>query len=117
MAAILSRSSFLSLVPTTPSSHLNCLLSASSPFFDPLSELLFPLALVSRTARAVLVPAAFVMLVSIRVLMGPTFGGFLVANVVWVPWDAVGARLLAWRRQDRVADDAASRESYGVHVS
>src|SRR5436190_5490018 len=81
------------------------------------TELLFPLALVSRTARAVLVPAAFAMLVSIRVLMGPTFGGFLVANVVWVPWDAVGARVLAWRRQGRVADEPASRESYGVHVS
>jgi hypothetical protein len=91
------------------------------------TELLFPLALVSRTARAVFVPAAFAMLVSIRVLMGPTFGGFLVANVVWVPWDAVGARVLAWRRsrdvrverppQSHVADERASRETYGVHVS
>jgi HTTM domain len=91
------------------------------------TELLFPLALVSRTARAVLVPAAFAMLVSIRVLMGPTFGGFLVANVVWVPWDAVGARVAAWSRrrriaveqppQARVADEPGSRETYNVHVS
>jgi hypothetical protein len=91
------------------------------------TELFFPLALVSRTARAVLVPAAFMMLVSIRVLMGPTFGGFLVANVVWVPWDAVGARVAAWSRwrrigverppQGHVADEPASHETFGVHVS
>jgi Vitamin K-dependent gamma-carboxylase len=88
-------------------------------------ELSFPLALVNRTARAVLVPAAFAMLVGIRALMGPTFGGFLVANVVWVPWDALGARVIAWRRSGRVArtthdvvtDERPSRETYGVPLS
>jgi hypothetical protein len=59
-------------------------------------ELAFVATLFSARARAVLVPAAIAMLVGIRVLMGPTFGGFLIANVFWVPWDAVGARLAAW---------------------
>ena len=59
------------------------------------TELFFPLALVSTRARAVLVPAAAGMLISIRMLMGPTFGGFLIANVFWVPWRAIGARVRA----------------------
>jgi hypothetical protein len=52
-------------------------------------ELCFPVALLSRPARLFFVPAAFAMLVGIRVLMGPTFGGFLILNVFWVPWSAV----------------------------
>jgi hypothetical protein len=67
-----------------------------------LIELCFPLALVSRMARVVLVPAAFCMLVGIRVLMGPTFGAFLIASVFWLPWNAVGARVAEWR--DRSSD-------------
>jgi predicted DCC family thiol-disulfide oxidoreductase YuxK len=58
-------------------------------------ELLFPLALLSAKARALLVPAAAGLLVSIRALMGPTFGGFLIANVFWIPWRAIGARVRA----------------------
>lgn len=54
-------------------------------------ETAFPLALVSRTARKVLVPSAALMLLGIRVLMGPTFGVFLVCNLFWVPWPRVGA--------------------------
>jgi predicted DCC family thiol-disulfide oxidoreductase YuxK len=72
---------------------------ASSPiasrtlaFVSLVTETLFPLALVSRRARAVLVPAAFGMLVGIRILMGPTFGGFLTAFSFWVPW----TRVIAW---------------------
>ena len=56
-------------------------------------EFVYPLALFSRKARVVLVPGAFMMLVGIRMLMGPTFGGFLVANVFWVPWSALFARI------------------------
>jgi hypothetical protein len=41
-------------------------------------------------------PAAAVLLITIRALMGPTFSGFLIANVFWVPWRAVGARLARW---------------------
>lgn len=59
-------------------------------------ELGFASALVSVRARAVVVPSAALLLVGIRVLMGPTFGGFLIANVFWVPWRMVGARLAAW---------------------
>jgi predicted DCC family thiol-disulfide oxidoreductase YuxK len=64
-------------------------------------ELGFVFALFSRTARALMVPAAFLMLIGIRVLMGPTFGGFLVANVFWVNWDALGERLFVWLRPTR----------------
>jgi len=56
-------------------------------------ELGFVTALFSATARRVVVPAAALMLIGIRVLMGPTFGGFLLTTVFWVPWDAVGSRL------------------------
>jgi hypothetical protein len=56
-------------------------------------ETLFPLALVSRRARAVLVPSAALMLIGIRVLMGPTFGVFLVGNLFWVKWERMAARL------------------------
>jgi hypothetical protein len=55
-------------------------------------ELGFVTSLFSRTARLIFVPAAFFMLIGIRVLMGPTFGGFLIANVFWVPW----SRVYAW---------------------
>ena len=62
-------------------------------------ESLFPLALFSRHARRVLVPATFAMLVSIRVLMGPTFGGFLAVFAFWAPWTAIGTLLaVRWRR-------------------
>jgi hypothetical protein len=71
-------------------------------------EVAFPLALVSRKARVVLVPAAFGMLIGIRALMGPTFGGFLVANVFWVPWDTVAARAAAWARAARQSGSVAS---------
>jgi predicted DCC family thiol-disulfide oxidoreductase YuxK len=61
-------------------------------------ETLFPLALFSRRARRLLVPGAFGMLVGIRVLMGPTFGGFLAVFAFWTPWHTVGERLGAWLR-------------------
>jgi hypothetical protein len=64
-------------------------------------ELGFISALFSRRARLFMVPAAFGMLIGIRVLMGPTFGGFLIANVFWVPWTAV---------VDAIASRAAPRQ-------
>ena len=74
-------------------------------------ELGFVSALFSRRARLVMVPAAFAMLIGIRVLMGPTFGGFLIANVFWVPWtvvvDAIASRA-APRRQPAGAQTAAT---------
>ena len=54
-------------------------------------ETLFPLALFSRRARVVLVPAGLVMLVGIRLLMGPTFEQFMMCYVFWVPWASVAA--------------------------
>jgi hypothetical protein len=75
-------------------------------------ELGFVAALFSVRARALLVPAAAGMLVGIRVLMGPTFAGFLVVNVFWVPWDAVLAWVASrsgWARQNRAHVESAER--------
>jgi predicted DCC family thiol-disulfide oxidoreductase YuxK len=42
------------------------------------------------------------MLVGIRVLMGPTFGGFLLVFAFWVPWTTVGAAIrAAWPARSR----------------
>jgi hypothetical protein len=82
-------------------------------------ELSFGLALVSRKARVLLVPAAFCMLVGIRLMMGPTFGAFLLANVFWMPWEAAGARVAAWRARLRESpmptgqNDIAAEDSQG----
>ena len=54
-------------------------------------ETLFPLALFSRTARLLLVPAALSFLIGIRVLMGPTFEQFMICFAFWVPWQQVAA--------------------------
>lgn len=54
-------------------------------------ETVFPLALFSRTARLLLVPAALSFLIGIRVLMGPTFEQFMICFVFWVPWQQVAA--------------------------
>jgi hypothetical protein len=77
-------------------------------------ELGFPLALISRRARALLVPAAFGMLIGIRILMGPTFGGFLIAGVFWIPWDALTRR---FRAQTGDVDDGALRRLAPSYVS
>ena len=73
-----------------------------------ITEVAFPAALVSRRARLILVPAAIAMLIAIRVMMGPTFGGFLVANVFWVPWQAILTRVEMWIVRRRPATDATS---------
>ena len=49
----------------------------------------FPLALFSRRARTLLVPAGLAFLVGIRILMGPTFEQFMMCYVFWVPWERV----------------------------
>jgi hypothetical protein len=79
-------------------------------------ELGFVAALVSPVARAVLVPAAICMLIGIRVLMGPTFGGFLLVNLFWVPWDVMSARAAAWlgARGRRHAGHSAGSERAGT---
>ncbi len=54
-------------------------------------ETLFPLTLVSRAARLVLVPAGLAFLVGIRVLMGPTFEQFMMCYVFWISWHRIVA--------------------------
>jgi hypothetical protein len=49
-------------------------------------ELGYPLALLHRRSRWVLLPAMVGLLVGFRVLMGPWFGTFILAHVFWVPW-------------------------------
>ena len=58
-------------------------------------ETLFPLALFSRRARAVLVPCGLAFLLGIRALMGPTFEQFMICYVFWVPWSSVVAAVRA----------------------
>jgi len=55
-------------------------------------ELGYPLALVSRRARLLVVPGALLMQMAIRVLLGPTFVELMVCNVFWVPWDHLRGR-------------------------
>jgi hypothetical protein len=75
------------------------------------TEAAFPAALFSRHARLVLVPAATAMLIAIRLMMGPTFGGFLVVNVFWVPWYMVAARVETWVVPRRHAAKPAAIDS------
>lgn len=55
----------------------------------------YPLALFSRRARWIFVPGVILMQLSIRALMGPTFGQMMLCNVFWVPWD----RVVGWISQ------------------
>lgn len=57
-----------------------------------LLELGYPLALVSRRARWIVVPGMLLAQIGIRVLLGPSFEQFVICNLFWVPWDR-----LAWR--------------------
>ena len=49
----------------------------------------YPMALFSSKARLIVVPSVFLMLVSIRVFMGPAFEQLMICNIFWVPWDRV----------------------------
>ena len=75
------------------------------------TEVLYPLALFSRRARLVLVPAGIAFLVGIRLLMGPTFEPFVMCNVFWVPWTRVLAYfgVAAISPRGRSAGDGRSR--------
>jgi hypothetical protein len=63
-----------------------------------LTEVGYPLALVSRRARWLFPPAMCGLLVGIRLLMGPTFPQFVICHLFWVPWDRVAAAVSARRR-------------------
>ena len=58
-------------------------------------EFTAPLALASRRARAILVPVLFLMLLGIRLAMGPSFEQFAFCFVFWVPWDRLRPACLA----------------------
>jgi len=70
-------------------------------------ETLFPLALVSRRLRPVLVGAALAMQVGIQFVMGPDFDIFIWSYLFWVPWD----RVAAWVRRTRPAGDVGAAAS------
>jgi hypothetical protein len=59
------------------------------------TELLYPLALVSRRARIVLVPASLLMLAGFAIFFGPRFTTFALLSAAWVPWDRLLARFTA----------------------
>ena len=58
-------------------------------------EVMYPLALVSRVARWILVPSAALMVLGIRVLMGPSFETLAVCALFWVPWSETLAKVAA----------------------
>jgi hypothetical protein len=58
-----------------------------------LFELCYPLALVSRRARMLVVPGVFLMQVGIFLFMRIPFHEFLICNVFWIPWDTLFSRL------------------------
>jgi predicted DCC family thiol-disulfide oxidoreductase YuxK len=64
-------------------------------------ETSYALALFSRRARWVIVPAMLSVQAGIRILMGPTFGSFLVCMLFWIPWEHVGDRLATWLSRGR----------------
>jgi hypothetical protein len=86
-------------------------LSRLTAAFAVVAELGFITALVSRRARMFFVPAAAVLLIGIRVTMGPTFGGFLIANVFWVPWGALAEHLRVRVRAAERTRQARTRAS------
>lgn len=69
-------------------------------------ETSYPLALFSRIARRIIVPAAFLMLVAIRMLMGPGFETLMICHVFWVPWDRLFCRLTAG---SKITESSAQR--------
>jgi len=74
-------------------------------------ETLFPLALFSRRARRILVPAGLLFLVGIRALMGPTFEQFMLCYVFWIPWRTVLSRTGARVSERRAQIDTRSAEA------
>jgi predicted DCC family thiol-disulfide oxidoreductase YuxK len=67
-------------------------------------EVLYPLALVSGIARAVLVPGGVLLVVGIRMLMGPSFETLAACALFWVPWERLaeaGGRRATRARSER----------------
>lgn len=79
-----------------------------------LLELGYPLALVSRRARWVVVPGMMGAQIGIRVLMGPWFPQFLLCNLFWVPWDRLSPVKRLRARTRRPKTSAAKARSTDV---
>jgi hypothetical protein len=79
-------------------------------------ETLFPLALFSRVARCLLVPAGLLFLIGIRALMGPTFEQFMLCYIFWVPWERViyNARARVTHRSVRGVDAGAGARDFAA---
>ena len=52
-------------------------------------EVSYPVTLFSHRVRWVIVPSVFLMLVGIRLLLGPTFDHYLICHLFWVPCDRI----------------------------
>jgi hypothetical protein len=81
-----------------------CTLIAAATVFV---EFCYPLALINRHARLFFPVAMCATLIGIRVLMGPTFGLFVLCHVFWVPWD----RVLGWLAVRRNPSDSRVRNA------
>jgi hypothetical protein len=75
-----------------------------------LLELAFPLALLHRWLRAVIVPLTFLMQFGIGLLMGIWFTPFVFGYLFWVPW----GRLLRTRRAKRRNTEPDPSPAFGV---
>jgi hypothetical protein len=69
-------------------------------------EVGFPLALCSCGIRWIVVPASLLMLIGIRLLLGPAFERFMIGYLFWVPWDRVANAFAASRARAPVAGTA-----------
>jgi hypothetical protein len=67
-----------------------------------LVETLAPLALVSRAARAVIVPGLAVMQMAIWLVLGIRFAEFIPCYIFWIPWSAALRALGAPRESSRL---------------
>jgi hypothetical protein len=75
-------------------------LCVAAAFLTVLFEFAYPLALIDWRARIVFPLGMCGLLLGIRLLMGPTFGLFILCHLFWIPWDRVAAavRGIASRR-------------------
>lgn len=67
-------------------------------------EVCCPVALFSGKARVILVPGVIVMLVFIRLLLGPAFVEVLICSLFWIPWHRLERRLLRGLGRERIRD-------------
>jgi hypothetical protein len=60
-----------------------------------VAEVGFPLVLINRILRFILVPGMFMIQIGIIILMGINFKQLMICYLFWVPWDRVGKWLLS----------------------